>query len=418
MTKKSQTSVAKPKKNAKKPSFLTRHPYVIPVTTFIVLFFVGLLSFVMLGASTQGATDARIVNVFVDGEQRTVTTRAKDVGELLQRLQIPMVEQDIVEPAKDFLILEDNTQINIYRARPVEVLDGNRVVTVFTAQRAPRLVAAEAGIELVPEDEATFERTDTTVLESSASEQLVVDRSVEVQFNQYGVLRSVRTTADSVDAFLKNEGVVLQTGETVQPELQSSITTGLLVSVNKPGIKTATVTESIPFAVEKKDDPELKAGESSVAQAGVAGERAVIYEIVEENGVEISRREIQQVTVRQPVNEVVVRGTKIVSPAFSSTETVAGDKAALMAAAGISEADFGYVDYIVSKESRWRPGVANSSSGAYGLCQALPASKMASAGGDYLTNPVTQLQWCSGYAAGRYGGWAGAYSAWQVQGWW
>jgi hypothetical protein len=151
---------------------------------------------------------------------------------------------------------------------------------------------------------------------------------------------------------------------------------------------------------------------------GVAGERAVIYEISEENGVEVGRREIQQVVLRQPVNEVTARGTKIVAPSFSPSVTVSGDKASLMAAAGIASSDFGYVDYVVSRESGWKPGAANSYSGAYGLCQALPASKMGSAGADYLTNPITQLRWCSGYAEGRYGSWAGAYSAWQVQGWW
>ena len=88
-----------------------------------------------------------------------------------------------------------------------------------------------------------------------------------------------------------------------------------------------------------------------------------------------------------------------------------------MAAAGIAASDYVYVDYIVTKESNWRPGAYNAGSGAYGLCQSLPASKMASAGADYLTNPVTQLIWCNGYSQ-RYGGWQGAYNAWLAQGWW
>jgi soluble lytic murein transglycosylase-like protein len=89
-----------------------------------------------------------------------------------------------------------------------------------------------------------------------------------------------------------------------------------------------------------------------------------------------------------------------------------------MAAAGIAPEYYGAADYIISRESGWRPGAVNTSSGAYGLCQALPASKMATAGADYLTNPVTQLIWCTGYANGRYGGWGGAYQAWLAQHWW
>lgn len=403
---------------AKKSRFLLRHPLVLPVITFVALFFVGLVFLVLMGSTTQGASDLRIVNVYADGEQQTVTTRAKNVGELLSRLEIPLVEQDIVEPKRDTLILEDNTQINVYRARPVEIVDGNRTFTLFTAQRAPRLVAIEAGLELYPEDDVEFGRIEATVLESSGSEQLVIDRSVEVKLNLFGAIKLIRTTADTVEELLEKQQITLDEGENLEPLGNTPISNGLLVSVNKSGVKTAVVTEPIAFAVETKDSPDIEAGKSQIEREGVLGERAVIYEIIEEAGVEISRREIQQVVLKDPINTIRLRGTKIVTPSFSSTETVAGDKAALMEAAGIASSDFGYVDYIVNKESRWRPGAANTSSGAYGLCQALPASKMATAGADYLTNPITQLRWCSGYATGRYGSWAGAYSAWQVQGWW
>ncbi len=84
-----------------------------------------------------------------------------------------------------------------------------------------------------------------------------------------------------------------------------------------------------------------------------------------------------------------------------------------MLAAGIDRANFGYVDYIISRESGWRWWITNNEgSGATGLGQALPASKMAPWGADYLTNPVTQLRWAQAYAISRYGNWAGAYQHW------
>lgn len=96
---------------------------------------------------------------------------------------------------------------------------------------------------------------------------------------------------------------------------------------------------------------------------------------------------------------------------------VSANKQELMTAAGISPNDWPAVDYIVSHESSWRI-TAQNPSGAYGLCQALPASKMSSAGSDYLTNGVTQLRWCSSYAQARYGGWWPAYNAWTIKHWW
>lgn len=64
---------------------------------------------------------------------------------------------------------------------------------------------------------------------------------------------------------------------------------------------------------------------------------------------------------------------------------------------------FQYLDLIVRSESGWNPRAREPTSGAYGLGQALPASKMAPYGSDYLTNPETQLRWLMGYIAGRYG---------------
>jgi uncharacterized protein YabE (DUF348 family) len=404
---------------AKKSKFLLRHPLLLPVTTFVSLFFVGLILFVFLGASTQGAADSRIVNIYVDGEQQTVTTRADNVGELIARLEIPLEPEDIVEPSVEELILEDDTQVNIYRARPVELTEGDRVITVVTAQRAPRLIAADAGIKLLPEDEALLSKKDINVLVSGVSERLVIKRSVEVRFSVYGVLKVVRTTADTVGELLEQQGINPSEGEEIQPSGSAPITSGLLVAVNLPGVKTVAIEEPIPYDVETKNDDTITAGQVEVENAGTNGVRAVVYEVVEDDaGNEVSRKEIQIVIVKNPITEVRLRGTKIIAPSFNPSVTVSGDKAALMTAAGISESDFAYVDSIISRESGWRPGAANSSSGAYGLCQSLPASKMATAGADYLTNPVTQLRWCAGYAAGRYGGWSGAYNAWQVQHWW
>jgi hypothetical protein len=94
--------------------------------------------------------------------------------------------------------------------------------------------------------------------------------------------------------------------------------------------------------------------------------------------------------------------------------TGGGAPAEWMAAAGIAEGDWGYVDYIVSKESGWNPNATNKSSGACGLVQALPCSKVPGNGYD----PVDNLRWANGYATGRYGSWAGAHAFWTKNHWW
>ncbi|MFD8716785.1 transglycosylase SLT domain-containing protein [Streptomyces sp. NPDC059629] len=80
-------------------------------------------------------------------------------------------------------------------------------------------------------------------------------------------------------------------------------------------------------------------------------------------------------------------------------------------------AQFNAFSKIVSHESGWNPSATNSSSGAYGLVQALPASKMSSAGSDWKTNPATQIKWGLDYMNSRYGSPTAAWSFWQANGW-
>ncbi|WP_409472420.1 transglycosylase SLT domain-containing protein [Streptomyces sp. HC307] len=72
---------------------------------------------------------------------------------------------------------------------------------------------------------------------------------------------------------------------------------------------------------------------------------------------------------------------------------------------------------IVEHESGWDVDATNPSSGAYGLVQALPGSKMAAAGADWKTNAKTQIKWGLDYMNSRYGSPTGAWSFWQANGW-
>lgn len=93
-----------------------------------------------------------------------------------------------------------------------------------------------------------------------------------------------------------------------------------------------------------------------------------------------------------------------------------GDHLHWLKQAGIPESWWHYMELIIDGgngipgESHWNPRITNPSSGAYGIPQSLPASKMASAGRDWRTNAITQLRWMKDYIRGRYGT---AKAAWE-----
>lgn len=75
----------------------------------------------------------------------------------------------------------------------------------------------------------------------------------------------------------------------------------------------------------------------------------------------------------------------------------------LAARRGWTGSQFGCLDKLWTRESNWQVHEVNASSGAYGIPQSLPASKLATAGADWRDNPVTQITWGLTYIAGRYG---------------
>ncbi|MGI5525493.1 lytic transglycosylase domain-containing protein [Micromonospora sp. CA-259024] len=89
---------------------------------------------------------------------------------------------------------------------------------------------------------------------------------------------------------------------------------------------------------------------------------------------------------------------------------------ALMIEAGFGIAEFPCLEKLWTKESGWNHKAANSSSGAYGIPQALPGSKMGTIADDWRTNPVTQIKWGLGYVKGRYKTPCGAWSYFQSNG--
>jgi uncharacterized protein YabE (DUF348 family) len=383
-----------------------RRPYLVPIVGILIgLAIVGIIT-LFRGNNAALPTDSHIVYLFDNGKKETLTTHEGTVGDLVKRLPLHLIQQDVVEPSLDTPIVEDNFRINVYRARPVTVVDNGVKTVTVTAQKSPRVAAADAGVTVYAEDKADF--TEGNLRENTIGEAIVIGRATPVNFTLYGTPLVVRTHSKTVADLLKEKNVKVTKDDTLMPAPETPLTAGMEVKLVRNGTQVTTVQEDIPPPVQYVSDASLSLGATAIRQPGAPGKKAVTYQVVTQNGIETSRVILQQTTIQDPVPQIVARGTVV---------AVTGDKTSWMAAAGISAGDYGYVNYIVSHESGWRVNASNPS-GAYGLCQALPGSKMASAGADWASNPITQLRWCNGYAVGRFGSWGGAYSYWTSHGYW
>ena len=177
--------------------------------------------------------------------------------------------------------------------------------------------------------------------------------------------------------------------------------------------KTIVEVQAIPFeTVTKNVANGASETKDQVLQEGREGKKEVTYRVKYQNDVEIERTEVSSVVLEEPVNKIVqVRAKQTTSRSSSGRTYISGSVAEYQAYArarcsayGWSTADFNCLAY-------------NSSSGAYGIPQALPASKMATAGTDYRTNYKTQINWGLSYISSRYGSPSAAWSHSKSKGW-
>lgn len=368
-----------------------------------------------MGGQTIGASDTRVVKLFVEGREQVVPTRAKTVRDLLDRLAISVYENDIIEPGLDTEITDTGFQVNVYRARTVLVDDEGQQKVIVTAEPTPQRIAEKVGLTVYPEDKVTkvaadiVDPLDAIQEESVVSEKVVIDRATPAVINLYGNLVTVRTHATTVEALLAEKGIKVNEGDTVQPAPGTVLTPDTQVLIARFGTQLAQLEEAIEPPIEYVDDFNLTLGASQVREPGRPGKRIVTYEIGLTNGAETSRKVIQEVIIEQPIKRVVARGKK--------APVVAGNKAEIMAAAGIPANEFYAADYIISHESGWRVNAVNAS-GCSGLGQACPGSKVKNACPNWESDPVCQMRFFNGYAVGRYGSWSRAFDAWQRQRWW
>ena len=302
---------------------------------------------------TERNNSEYFLTVYDEGKAVTVKTTAGTVREALERIGIVVSESDIVDPGLDTEINTDSEYyINIHRARPAIVIDGLTRRYLMTASFNPKQIAIEAGYAVYDGDEISAIPNDN-FLESGAA-------------STYRITRN--------------------------------------------GGRTVTLEEVLPYPTETRYDYSLAKGERRLEQAGEDGRKVSVYEVQFENNIEVSRTLVSEEIKLEAVPEIVVIGAKqSISPERQQCASWARE-------AGVSEEDLEVAVELIYRESSCRVDATNASSGAYGIPQALPGTKLASAGADWETNPVTQIRWMIGYVNERYGGWAQALNFWYCTG--
>ncbi|GHA08368.1 aggregation-promoting factor C-terminal-like domain-containing protein [Streptomyces purpurascens] len=183
--------------------------------------------------------------------------------------------------------------------------------------------------------------------------------------------------------------------------LLADIPSGQQAQVQTASLTQQADVQAIAADVSAKKDAE-EAARKAAADTAIAKKEA-------------AEKAAKEAKERTEAKEAASRSKDISDIPVASSYSIAQIQA--MARQIVPSGQFQCFSNIVDHESDWNYKAVNPSSGAYGMFQALPGSKMSSVGADWRTNPATQIKWGLGYMNDRYGSPCDAWSFWQANNW-
>jgi uncharacterized protein YabE (DUF348 family) len=368
----------------------------------------------VLGSTIAWVGVDKTVTLKVDGQALQVHTTAASVRGVLAGSGYKVGEHDIVAPALTSSV-HDGSSIVLQRGRLLHLnIDGAQRDIWVTS---PTVAQALSDLGYESADLSSVSRSKRLPLTPT---EIKLSTPKAVTLTQAGEVQNLTTTDEVVGDLLHDVGINLGTEDIVTPSPTALITPGTAIVVQRVTHGEVTTQAPVPFTVNQSPDSTLNKGTTKVVTAGVNGVAQVVYAVVYVDGVATGQTVVSSTTITAPKPQVEKVGSKVapVVPAAPTVTIVVDPGSAqaiaqqMLLARGWGNDQFSCLVSMWSRESGWRVNAANSS-GAYGIPQALPGSKMASAGADWQTNPATQITWGIGYIAARYSTPCGAWSFWQ-----
>jgi resuscitation-promoting factor RpfB len=372
----------------------------------------GVLVAGVVGGTAAWSHSDKTIKLLVDGRDRTIHTTASNVSGALRSAGYRLTAHDLVAPAPATAV-RDGSTIVLKQGRLLHLTIDGIPRNVWTT--ASTVSQALSALGYGSQDAFSVSRSARLPLTPTG---IQVRTPKTVTLVQNGTKRQLTTTAATVADLLDQLGVTLNSSLRLSVPAATGITDGAVVTLRRISHRTVVVTRTIPFARHVRRTSSLNKGVTKITTTGRTGRRRITYDVTYVDGKASSRRQVQAAVTRQPRAQVSEVGTHVnPQPAYNGTPGSAQAIAASMLAARGWSSQMGCLVELWNHESSWRVDAYNPS-GAYGIPQALPGDKMASAGADWRTNPATQIRWGLDYIASRYGDPCGAWSTWQAHGGW
>ena len=282
----------------------------------------GVLLLGLVAGTTAFIAAQHTVTLDVDGSSRTVHTYAHTVADVLAEQGVVVEPRDQLTPGPAAPV-RDGLVVSVVNARPVVLLvDGQRRTLWTTAQTVAELASQLGGRYTA----AYLSASRSTRLPLSGT-SLGVRLPKAVSISVDGKTMQVVTTAATWQDALTAAGVTLGASDLVSVPLTQAPADGDVQVVTRQAFQTQVKLVAVPFTTVKKSDATRYTGTTSVAQAGAAGIKRQTWRLFLRDGKLVSQRLIAEAIVTQPVQQIIMVGTKprpvAPAPTFSARKTSA-----------------------------------------------------------------------------------------------
>lgn len=363
----------------------------------------------LLGGTASWVTESgKTVDLRVDGQVRQVHTGAATVEGVLQAAHITVGAHDLVAPDESATVA-DGDAVVVRRGHLLHLVVNGKARDVWVNADS----VDEALSQLGYDSKALVSVSRSKRLDGSATSLSITSPKL-VTFRADGRTVRVLTFGPTVAQALAQAHLTLGAHDEISVKPTSPVSDLQVVTIHRVTYKYSVVRQDVPFDTVRSEDPNRASGTSAVLSAGQAGVRQVTYQLRFVDGKLAGRVVYTNRVVQQPVSQRTAVGTRPAGPVASGTAQQIA--AGMVSARGWGGDQFSCLVSLWNKESGWRTNAANSS-GAYGIPQALPGSKMASAGPNWQSDAATQISWGLSYIASVYGNPCSAWAHSQATNW-
>lgn len=261
----------------------------------------------------------KTVAITLKGQEKIVKTHADTIQELLDEMDVEVRSKDFLFPTASTKV-KDHLKVVWKQAKQVQLVKDNEKKTIWTT--------ADTVAELLKEQKIVLNEHDQISPKPQTAIKSKMKIGVEFAFGltivDGGKEQKVLSTSATVADFLTQQGIKLNEFDRVEPSLTETVTANGVINVIRVEKVTDVMEEPVQFAVVTKKDESLEKGKEMTVNAGKQGRVSKQFEVMVENGKEVSRKLISEQKVREKQDKVVAVGTKELTLQVSRGATETG----------------------------------------------------------------------------------------------